>query len=56
MKGFRQPKKPTRRDLEDENEAYRQALEDIADILEDVGIIDTGETFPDGDLGEHDGD
>lgn len=38
-KGFRDRKKPSRRELEDENERLRDALEEIADILEDVGFV-----------------
>jgi hypothetical protein len=39
-KGLRQRKKPTRADLEYENDSLRAALEDIADILEEVGILE----------------
>lgn len=57
MTAHRSRKKPTRGEIEQENADLRDALNEIADILEDVGIIDGGdeEIFPDGDLGERDG-
>lgn len=39
----------------EERDAFQQALEDIADILEDVGMLEPQEPYLD-DLGEHDGD
>ena len=43
MTRLRQRKKPTRGQIEAENDRLRNALEDIADILEELGIIDGGE-------------
>lgn len=53
---MRPRKKPSRRAIEEENEALRDALEQIADILEDVGILETqdedNEDDPPDDPGE----
>lgn len=43
MKGHRSRKKPTRAEIEQENLDLRDALEQIADILEEVGIIEGDE-------------
>lgn len=45
-------KKPTRGQIEAENDRLREALEDIADILEDAGVLEPSD--PDFDEGYED--